>query len=100
MRESERDRLYQPIDLILPFRMIIAPFHRQAELFIKEMGFYPPECKVAREPVHLRGYRLDQWEVWWLDRMWPCRTHEDVEKMLHMKMLARMYGADIHHWWT
>jgi hypothetical protein len=86
--------------VIIPFRLIIAPIFRQARLFMDDMGFYPRECKVAREPMHLRGLRLDTWEVWWLDGLWPCRTHEDVNRMLEMKTLARVYGADIHHWWT
>jgi hypothetical protein len=80
--------------------MIIAPFQRQAELFARDMGWHSGEYRVAREPWHLRGYRLDRWEVWWLDQLWPCRTHEDVEKMEHMMMLARMYGADLRRWYT
>lgn len=92
--------IWQFPDFVVPFRLIIAPTQRQAQLFIKDMGFYPPECKVAREPMHLRGMRLETWEVWWLDRLWPCRTHEDVTKMEYMMALARAYGADIRRWYT
>lgn len=88
-----------------PLKLIICPVFRQAEIFCQDMGWPSPQnvnsgIRVALRPEHIRGLRLDAWEVWWLDRMWPCRTREDVEKMLHMKMLARFYGADIHHWWT
>lgn len=83
-----------------PKRMIIAPVHRQAVLFARSMGWARDEYRVALEPWHLRGYRLDAWEVWWLDQLWPCRTREDVEKMEHMMTLARMYGADIRRWYT
>ncbi|MFF8831331.1 hypothetical protein [Streptomyces sp. NPDC015131] len=100
MRDWERDHLYQRPDFVVPFRMIIAPFVRQARLFIEDMGFYPPECRIAREPKDLRGYRLDTWEVWWLDRLWPCHTHEDVQAMVGMQQLARVCGADLRRWWT
>lgn len=87
-----------------PPKLIICPVFRQAVIFCQDMGWPHPErhpdIRVAMKPMDLRGMRLDRWEVWWLDRLWPCRTHEDVEAMLNMKMLARMYGADIHHWWT
>jgi hypothetical protein len=48
----------------------------------------------------LLGGRLESWEVWWLDRMWPCNTHEEVEHMEYMKRLAKQRGADLHRWWT
>lgn len=93
--------IWQFPDFVVPFRLIIAPTQRQAQLFIRDMRFYPPECKVAREPIHLRTRgRLETWEVWWLDRLWPCRTHEDVAKMEEMMALARLCGADIRRWYT
>lgn len=92
--------LYHFPDFVVPYRMIIAPFQRQAELFIRDMMFYPPECKVIREARQIRGYRLDTWEVWWLDGMWPCRTHKDVQRIEELRALARAYGADLRHWWT
>lgn len=80
--------------------MVIAPFYRQAQLFIKDSGFYPRECKVATKLEHLHGYDLRTWETWWLDRMWPCNTHEDIDRMVELKTYARMRGADVRHWWT
>lgn len=87
-------------DVVVPFRFIIAPYRHQAKLFIKERIFYPGECKIATALDDMKGYDLKTWEVWWLDRLWPCSTHEDVERMLEMKNYAKFRGADIHHWWT
>lgn len=84
-----------------PKRMIIAPFYRQAVLFARDMGWARDEYRaIIADPMKLRGYRLDAWEVWWLDGLWPCRTREDVAKMEHMMMMARFYGADIRRWYT
>lgn len=81
-------------------RLIIAPLYRQAVLFVRGMDWNPMEVRVALNREHLLGLRLDDWEVWWLDRMWPCRTHEDVARMEEMKLYARMCGADLRRWWT
>lgn len=81
-------------------RMIIAPTVRIAKLFIKDSGYDPRECRVATRLTELRGCRLDQWETWFIQRMWPCRTHEDVRRMEEMMAYARYAGADIRRWWT
>lgn len=83
-----------------PKRMIITPLHRQAVLFARDMGWARDEYRVALEPMHLRGYRLEHWEVWWLDRCWPCRTQRDVDRMEEMWWFARSRGADIRRWYT
>lgn len=82
--------------------MIIAPNYQQARMFAHytldldlNSEFY-----VVLHPEHLLGARLEEYEVWWLDRMWPCSTHEDVEYMEYMKALAKARGADLHRWWT
>ncbi len=95
-----RDLTHRPC-VIVPFRFIIAATTAQARMFIKERGFYPGECKIATRIEDLKGYKLDDgWQVWWLDRLWPCRTREDVERMLKLKAYAKFRGADLHHWWT
>lgn len=81
-------------------QLIVAPNFNQARLFCHQMNWAPRYVEVAVWPHHIIGRKLDEWEVWWLDRLWPCRTHEDVEHMLMMKRLLRERGADIHHWWT
>lgn len=84
----------------LPFRFVIAPNVRQAQLFIRFSGYNPRECRIATRREDLLGYRLEHWETWFLQRMWPCRTHEDVRHMEEMMWLARACGADIRRWWT
>lgn len=81
-------------------RMVIAPAVQVARLFIRESGYNPSECRIATKLDHLQGVRLDQWEVWFLQRAWPCRTHRDVECMEEMMAYARYAGADIRRWWT
>lgn len=81
-------------------KLIVAPVWRQARLFAWDMGWHDDEWRFASEPRHLHGYRLDRWEVWWLDRMWPCRTHEDVERMETMMIVLRTRGADVRRWYT
>ncbi|MFE0472568.1 hypothetical protein ACFW2V_13235 [Streptomyces sp. NPDC058947] len=81
-------------------RMIIAPTARVAELFIRHSGYNPRDCRIATRREHLQGCQLDTWETWFLQRMWPCRTHEDVECMEEMMAYARFRGADIRRWWT
>jgi hypothetical protein len=83
-----------------PFRLVIAPTERVARLFISNSGYDPRECRIATRTEHLLGYRLDHWETWFLQRMWPCRTHEDVRYMEEMLWRARTRGADIRRWWT
>lgn len=87
-----------------PFRIVIAPFVRQAELFIndsiRDYGWYRGDCRVITRLEQMRGYDFSTWEVWWLDRMWPCNTREDVEHMETMKMYAKMRGARLRRWWT
>lgn len=88
----------------IPFRLVIAPVRRQAELFIddsrRDYGWERWQVRVATRPEHLRGYDFRYWEVWWLDRMWPCCTHRDVERMEEMMAYARSRGAKIRRWWT
>lgn len=81
-------------------RMVIAPTVSVARLFIKESGYNPYECQIATRLDNLRGCQLDGWEVWFLQRAWPRRTHEDVERMEEMMAYARYSGADIRRWWT
>lgn len=81
-------------------QFIIAPNYRQARLFCFDMNWNPRYVTVATDIVHIQGYNLKEYEVWWLDRMWPCQTHEQVRWMELMKREARFRGADIHHWWT
>ncbi len=81
-------------------RVVIAPFVRQAELFIRWSGFNPRECQVVTDLEGLRGRQFKGAEVWWLDRMWPCSTHEDVDRMNQLMTYARYCGADIRRWWT
>ncbi|MEU1478899.1 hypothetical protein [Streptomyces sp. NPDC005760] len=82
------------------FRFIIAPTVRQAALFIRQSGFGPSEYVIATGLAGMQGYRLDEWEVWFLQRLWPCNTHEDVQHMEEMMAFARFRGADIRRWWT
>lgn len=81
-------------------RVIIAPTMRVAELFIRNSGFSPGECMVATNAFQLQGYRLESWETWFVQGMWPCRTHEDVRTMEATMAYARCRGADIRRWWT
>ncbi len=80
--------------------MVIAPSFRVAQVFIRDSGLNPRECKVATSAFHLEGYRLHDWETWFLQGMWPCRTHEDVRTMETVMHYARVRGADIRRWWT
>lgn len=83
-------------------RYVIAPSYRQAMLFIRDMGWTLPAdvIKLIMEPRHMMGLNLYGREVWWLDRLWPCRTHEDVANMEEMMFMARARGADIRRWYT
>jgi hypothetical protein len=81
-------------------RMIIASSVRVARLFMRESEFDPAECKVAVRFEDMQGCQLDTWEVWFLQRAWPSRTHEDVRRMEEMVAYARHRGADIRRWWT
>ncbi|QPX71445.1 hypothetical protein SscP1EGY_48 [Streptomyces phage SscP1EGY] len=83
-----------------PRIFVIAPFHRQAFLFCKEMGWYPRDVTIFIKEEHLLGWRFNGREVWWLDRLWPCRTQEDVWRMERIMQIARINGADIRRWWT
>lgn len=83
-----------------PHIFVIAPFYRQGLLFCKEMGWNPREVAIFIKEEHLLGRRFNGHEVWWLDRMWPCRTREDVWHMERMMRIARINGADIRRWWT
>lgn len=85
---------------IRPFRLVIAPFMRQAQLFIQDSGYHPHECRIATRREDLRGYDLRTWETWFLQGMWPCRTHEDVQRMEAMEVDARVRGADLRRWGT
>ena len=81
--------------------LVIAPTYAQTQLFAFLMGWdLNTEYYVALTPEHLMGIRLENYEVWWLDRQWPCSTHEEVEHMEYMKALAKSRGADLHRWWT
>ncbi len=84
-------------------RMVIAPYVNQADYFVRQMGWNPRdhELRYANRVEHLYGYDLRDWEVWWLDRMWPCRTHEDVKRMEEMWNRARyVCRGDVRRWWT
>lgn len=81
-------------------RMVIAPTVRVAERFIGFSGYNPRECRIVTRREHLHGYQLDSYETWFIQGMWPCHTHEDVERMEEMIMYARFRGADIRRWWT
>ncbi|WP_075737528.1 hypothetical protein [Streptomyces acidiscabies] len=81
-------------------RLVIAPNVRQAQLFIRFSGYNPRECRIATRLQDLLGLRLEGWETWFLQRMWPVRTHEDVQHMEDMMWTARTRGADIRRWWT
>ena len=78
-------------------KFIIATTTAQAMLFYKNMGWNPYAVPIALKREHLLGYDLYSYEVWWLDRMWPCRTHEDVEELM---AYAKVRGADIRRWYT
>ncbi|MFF5001717.1 hypothetical protein ACFY3G_02720 [Streptomyces phaeochromogenes] len=84
----------------LRFRFVIAPTMRQAKLFIEDSGYGPSEYYATTGVRGMHGYRLDEWEVWFLQGMWPCRTHEDVRHMEMAMQYARFLGADIRRWWT
>ncbi len=79
---------------------IIAPVYRQTQLFLFNMDWRHRYYRIAMRPQDILGHQLENWEVWWLDCMWPCDTHEDVEYMEYMKHLAKERGADLHRWWT
>ncbi len=81
-------------------RMVIAPLYRQAVIFVARMGWTMRNTVIVTRPDRLHGYRLDRWEVWWLDGLWPCRTREDVDRMNEMMIYARARGADIRRWYT
>jgi hypothetical protein len=81
-------------------KLIIAPVWRQARLFADDRGWPDDLWRYAGDRLHLHGYRLDRWEVWWLDGLWPCRTHRDVQRMNEMMAYARARGADIRRWYT
>lgn len=92
-----------------PWRVVIAATFRQAELFVRESCRRHPEEDWAMysvivvtpdRPERMRGLDLSTYEVWWLDRMWPCRTREDVEMMEMMKRMALARGARLRRWWT
>lgn len=87
------------------FRVIIAPVHRQARLFIedsiREYGWDPHDRPlIVTRAEQLHGLDLRFHEVWWLDRLWPCSTREDVERMEAMKNYAKARGAKLRRWWT
>lgn len=79
---------------------IIAPNYRQARIFLFNMDWMHRHFRIALRLQDILGHELNHWEVWWLDRMWPCDTTEDVEFMLEMKRQAKFRGADLHRWWT
>jgi hypothetical protein len=82
------------------WRVVIAATYRQARLFIIDSGWSPQECKIVLHEEHLLGMDLRSWEVWWINGLWPCRTHEDIARWQRLHDRARMYGADIRHWYT
>lgn len=92
-----------------PWRVVIAATFRQAELFVQESRRRYPEERWAMHgvivvtpdrPERMRGLDLSTYEVWWLDRHWPCRTREDVEMMEMIKRMALARGARLRRWWT
>jgi len=64
------------------------------------VGLPPKAWSFARTHEHLYGYDLRDWEVWFLQGMWPCRTHGDVRHMEEMMAHARHRGADVRRWFT
>lgn len=81
-------------------RMVIAPNVRVAQMFIRDSGYNPNGCHIVTRREHLHGFQLYDWETWFIQGMWPCRTHEDVRTMEDMMNYARSRGADIRRWWT
>ena len=81
-------------------RTIIAPTYRVGQLFMQFSGYRPSECRIVTREEQLQGTVLNDREVWFLQGMWPCRTHEDVRRMEDMMAYARFRGADIRRWWT
>jgi hypothetical protein len=79
---------------------IIAPNYRQSQIFLFNMDWRHRYHKVALRFGDLYGMQLQLWEVWWLDGMWPCSTHEEIEYMEYTKSYAKFRGADLHRWWT
>jgi hypothetical protein len=110
MLPSEQPRLTQGIDLIIPYRMIVAPFVRDARYFIWKSSFHPGDCKIVTDIRHIRGYDFRAqpgkpqnhgWEIWWLDGNWPVSTHADIRRREEMHAyLKHVQGADIRHWFT
>jgi hypothetical protein len=81
-------------------KAIIAPTYIQARLFCQFEGWDVRDFDILTRPEHLQGRFFDEYEVWWLDRMWSCRTHEDVAFMVEMERQAKIRGADLRRWWT
>lgn len=81
-------------------RMVIAPTVQVARLFIRNSGYNPRECRIVTRFEHMQGCKLDDGEIWFLQRAWPCCTHADVARMEEMMAYARFRGADIRRWWT
>lgn len=107
MKRLPRD-LYHFPDVVIPFRLVVAPFVRDAKLFIRDSGFYPGECKIVTRPEHLRGLDFrDQpgrpnngWEVWFLGGRWPLHSSTSIAEANDMYTHLRyIRGADIRHWY-
>lgn len=81
-------------------KIIIAPFYKQGVLFGLLMGWRRWDVTIITKEEQLLGRRFNGREVWWLDRLWPCRTHEDVWRMERMMQIARVNGADLRRWYT
>jgi hypothetical protein len=93
-----------------PFRLIVAPFVRDARRFIRESGYHPWECRIATDLMGLRGYSFraqpgrppnNGWEVWFLGSHWPLATRRDIDRYNEIYAYLRyVQGADIRHWYT
>lgn len=102
--------LTERVSVILPYRLIVAPFVRDAKLFIERSGFYPPECKIVTEERQLLGLSFRDrpgyppnggWEVWFLGGRWPLGTIDGINKANRIYLRLRYtLGADIRHWFT
>lgn len=93
-----------------PFRIIVAPFVRDANYFIDKSGFHPRECKIVTRIEQLRGYDFrdrpgrppnNGWEVWLLTGHWPLHTRKDIDKFNQTyAYLKYVQGADVRRWYT
>lgn len=91
--------------------MIVAPYYRDAMLFkymMFDKGEFALDDKIyyALRPEQLQGFRnmpgMDIVETWFLQGHWPVRSHREIEAMVAMETLARVYSFPypIRRWYT